>query len=271
MQLYADLHTHTTSSDGILSPSELCVKAKTEGVSVLSITDHDSVSAYEELHENDADLFLIHGIEATTQYLGKECHLLLYGSEVLSSTVRNVMLNTKELRKNRALDIIDYLAEQGIEISFNEVHAEADFGIIGRPHFARLLIKKGWVSSMNEAFFRYLSDKHVGSLMPAYPSLEEVLQITKNSNIVAALAHPGTRFSLQELEKFKEHGLRGIEVLHPSHSLHIQAYLEDLALRLGLIITGGSDYHGTKPSCTENFGKFGLSKDQFLAFKSEYS
>lgn len=272
MPVFADLHTHTTSSDGILKPVELIQKAIQSSLDSLCITDHDSVAAYAKLGESELSLGLklICGVEATTQYLGKECHLLLYGTAVLGEQVGALFKRTRELRKSRAQDILVYLQSKGVEMSLDEVNAEANFGILGRPHFASLLVKKGWVSTINEAFIRYLSDQYVGDLMPAYPSLEEVLNLAKENQLIASLAHPGTRFTTQEIQQLKDQGLRAVEAIHPSHSSHVQYYLTDMALRCGILTTGGSDFHGTKPSCSENFGKFGLDSGQYFAFKSEY-
>lgn len=273
MQLKADLHTHTTCSDGQKSPRKLVELAKEQGITHLSITDHDTVDAYKALDEfngnRNSDLRIIPGVEVTTMYHGRECHLLVYGDGVFEESVMYQLKKTRSLRVERAEDIRKHLNAMGIPIEMDELRAEAHFGSIGRPHFAQLLVKKGWVGSVQEAFYRYLSDGHVGQFRPNYPDLIEFLVILKPLNVLSILAHPKTRFVEQELKEFKKHGLSGLEVYHPSHSSYVINYLSELSLKLGFVQSGGSDYHGTKPSCTENFGNFVLDESLLMAFLSK--
>lgn len=170
------------------------------------------------------------------------------------------------MRIGRAQAILDHLAKQGIEIDLDEVRAEAHFGSIGRPHIASILIKKQWVHTFQEAFNRYLSDLHLGDFRPAYPALEEVLALAEPLRFCPVLAHPGTRFTIQELAQFKQQGLKGLEVLHPSHGHRVQQLLADYCQELGFLATGGSDFHGTKATDSENFGTFTLSEELTVAF-----
>jgi len=271
MHIKADLHTHTTCSDGQKSPQKLIEYAKEVGLTHLSITDHDTVDAYKVVKDLELDngLRIIPGVEVTTMYQGKECHLLVYGEGVFHKSVSEQLKKTKLLRVQRAEAIIVHLSAMGIPIEMDELRAEAHFGSIGRPHFAQLLVKKGWVGSVQEAFYRYLSDNHVGQFRPNYPDLFDFLVILGPLNVLSFLAHPKTRFVEQELSVFKKHGLSGIEVYHPSHSAYVIKYLSDMALRLGFAQSGGSDYHGIKSSCTENFGNFVLEEAVMMAFLSK--
>lgn len=271
MQIKADLHTHTTCSDGQKSPQKLIAYAKEVGLTHLSITDHDTVEAYNVIEKLDLshDLRIIPGVEATTMYQGKECHLLVYGQGVFEEEINDQLKKTRTLRVQRAEAIRKHLNAMGIPIDMDELRAEAHFGSIGRPHFAQLLVKKGWVGSVQEAFYRYLSDVHVGQFRPEYPDLIDFLLILKPLNVLSFLAHPKTRFVEQELKEFKKYGLSGIEVFHPSHSSYVINYLSQIALKLGFSQSGGSDYHGTKDSCTQNFGNFFLEESLLHAFLSK--
>lgn len=271
MQIKADLHTHTTCSDGIKSPQKLIELALEKGLTHLSITDHDTVDAYKVLDDVTfkENLRIIPGVEATTMYQGKECHLLVYGNGVFTKHVSDQLYKTRSLRIERAEAIRIHLSSMGIPLEMDELRAEAHFGSIGRPHFAQLLVKKGWVGSVQEAFYRYLSDNHIGQFRPNYPELLDFLAILKPLNVLSFLAHPKTRFVEQELREFKQHGLSGIEVYHPSHSSFVIDYLSTISLKLGLAQSGGSDFHGTKTSCTENFGSFVLEEPVLMAFLSQ--
>lgn len=268
--IIADLHTHSRCSDGKLKPIELVLKAYGLGINRLSITDHDSTQAYEELKQEilpDA-ISLISGVECTTKYLGRECHLLLYGKGIFQQDVQHLFSKTRSMRVERAKAIITHLAAQGMEMQLDEVRAAAHFGIIGRPHIAQVMVQKGWVGSIQEAFYRYLSDKKVGDFRPEYPELRQVLDFIANKPIASLIAHPQSRFSIQEVRIFKDWGLNGLEVIHPSHSERIQELLKAQCVQLGFMQSGGSDYHGTKEACENNFGHFTLDQPTWEAFQA---
>lgn len=243
--LRADLHVHTTHSDGKLTPSEMIATAAACGLSTLSITDHDTFSGYLEARPA-ADSFgisLIPGIELTTVYKGRECHLLGYGFDPKNDGIHQIVRNQKDSRINRTEIIFSRLENLGISISSDEIPVQGK-KTPGRPQIAALLHQKGIVKSTKEAFDRFL-----GESAPAYVPLlqlriEQAISALHMAGGVAVLAHPGYHFSLDDLEFLKAQGMDGVEFLHPAHNFILQKRYQDWASINGLVATGGSDFHG---------------------------
>lgn len=242
----ADLHTHTTASDGTLTPGELLALAKTKGLKILAITDHDTIKGYLEA-KNEAPNFgieLIPGVEITAVWCGKEVHLLAYGFEDDNEPFLQMLRRQKKARLIRMKSIVDELKKQGLDIEFDEVRAESGPGNIGRPHAASVLIQKGYVASVAEAFIRYLSTEKLSSVQTDYATIEEVIELTHLAGGVLSLAHPGPLYSQKEIDELLSLGLDGIECIHPSHNYNVQRTFTQMAKSRHLLVTGGSDYHG---------------------------
>ena len=252
----ADLHVHTTSSDGSLSPEEAIKLAKSKNLSAVSITDHDTIEGY-RLAKPIADelgVELIPGVEVTTTFREKEAHILAYFFETDTNYFEDFLNAQKKSRVDRIKGIIDTLNDQKIEVEYDEVWAEANGANLGRPHIAKVLIDKGYVSGMNEAFKLYLSNEKLGDIKNNYPSSKEVIKMIKNVGGAAILAHPGRLYTAEEVEEFISLGVDGLECIHPSHNYRRQEYFSQLCEKRSLLKTGGSDYHGGFESGHTNVG-----------------
>lgn len=242
-----DLHTHTTASDGLLTPAELVLLAEKKGLKALAITDHDTVSGLEEAMEEAKGLKveIIPGIEISTTYRGQNIHLLGYFIDHTSPGLAEDLKELKEGRHRRNEQIIKRLNELGISISLEEVLAKrAGEGNVGRPHIAQVLVEKGVVRSIQEAFDHYLGEN--GKAYVPFPRLSphEGVKLIVRYGGIPVLAHPGIYGQDSLIEELLAEGLVGIEVYHPDHSPQAIAKYETLAEHYQLIITGGSDYHG---------------------------
>lgn len=242
----ADLHTHTNASDGLLTPEDLILKAKSKGLKTLSITDHDTIKGYLQAipFANQHDIELIPGVEITTLWKGREVHLLAYLFDVENKPFLQLLYRQKRARISRMEGIVEELKKQGVDIDMDEIKAESGPGNLGRPHAAMVLINKGYVSTVAEAFIRYLSSEKLSAVQTDYASIEEVIEITKQAGGVISLAHPGPMYSQNEIDELLACGLDGIECIHPSHNFNVQRSFKHLAETRNLLLTGGSDFHG---------------------------
>lgn len=246
----ADLHTHTRASDGELTARELVDKALQKKLTTLSITDHDTIAGYLDVKEyaSQAGLELISGVEISTIWNDREIHMLAYGFAPGNDSLRALLLRQKRARKNRMKAIVSELNKKGIAIEYDEVMAEAGSGNIGRPHAASVLISKGYVASVPEAFIRYLSNTHLEGITTEYAEISEVVAIIKEAGGITSIAHPGPYLTLSEVEQLVKYGIDGIECIHPSHNFNVQRLFTRFAGTHNLLITGGSDFHGSPKS-----------------------
>ena len=252
----ADLHIHTTCSDGKLTPVQAVELAKARKLSALSITDHDTFKGYFEAlpKAGELDIELIPGVEITSLFNGRESHILAYYFDVDSNYFKNFFMAQKQVRKERIKLIITVLNERGIDVTYDEVWAEANGANIGRPHLAKILIQKGYASNIHEAFIRYLSYARLGEIETGYPDYKEVIDIVKSVGGACILAHPGRLYSSSEIGIFIKAGIDGLECIHPSHNWEYQKKYSELATKHSLLMTGGSDYHGGKDLAYSHLG-----------------
>ncbi len=246
----ADLHIHSSASDGQLEPAELLRKVKSKNISTVSITDHDTIKGYLEARKIalELDIELIPGVEITTIWNEREVHLLAYNFRDDDEEFLLLLNRHKTARRRRMHSIVEMLKKKGVDIDYDEIRAESKSGNIGRPHAANVLIKKGYVASVPEAFIRYLSAEKIETIKTNYAGIDEVVAATKNAGGILSLAHPGPLYSDDDLNQLLSFGLDGIECIHPSHSFSVQKKFTNLARTRNLLITGGSDYHGTGKS-----------------------
>ncbi|MDR5695240.1 MAG: PHP domain-containing protein [Armatimonadota bacterium] len=241
-----DLHTHTTASDGLLSPRALVEEAARLGVAILAITDHDTTDGIEEALEVGKELRVevIPGVELNTDVQGAEIHVLGYYIDHRSEWFQGTLRRLRESRLDRATRMVAKLANLGIRLDLQRVLALAHGGSVGRPHLARAMVEAGYVSTPEEAFRLYL-----GRGGPAYVERErftpeEAVQVILRAGGVPVLAHPGLSNRDGLVPDLVSAGLMGIEVYYPEHSpAQVQHYLA-LAKKLGLLTTGGTDFHG---------------------------
>jgi len=257
-----DLHSHTHKSDGTSSPAELVHEAIQAGVSLLGITDHDTFAGYDEALPiaGEAGLELVCGIELSTKLHGQSVHLLGYFLEQDNvADLREWVLEMQAARRDRNLRLIARLQEMGFDISLEEVQARGR-GLTARPHFAQVMLEKGYVSTLQQAFDDYLAESASGYVYRREPSFAEGVERIRNAGGIASLAHPvRVRGDVPALmPELCAVGLNAIEAYHSDHqSADTELYL-DLAKRYGLLVTGGSDYHGSlKPGIRLGTGRNG--------------
>ncbi|WP_242979067.1 PHP domain-containing protein [Rhodohalobacter mucosus] len=246
----SDLHTHTKESDGALSAEQLIERAKKKGLKAISITDHDTINGYKKARPaaNEAGIELIPGIEITALWNKREVHILAYLFDTENPKLLALLKRQRLARIKRMRDIVEVLRGQGLDISLDEVRAESGTGSPGRPHAASVLISKGYVASVAEAFIRYLSSEKLKGIRTDYATVEEVVKIVKEAHGVLSLAHPGPLYSQKEINTLLEFGIDGIECIHPSHNFNLQRSFTKMAESRHLLITGGSDFHGKRKS-----------------------
>ncbi len=241
-----DLHSHTTVSDGVLTPEELVEMAVDRGLSALAITDHDAVGAIAPARAAaPPGLEVIAGTELSCSVDGREAHILAYGFDPEDAAFRAALETFGQQREARAREMVERLRATGIEIEFEDVQRASGHGTIARPHVARALLARGVVQSIDEAFGRFL-----GRDRPAYvekPRLDprDACELVKRAGGVPGLAHPGTFRRDDLIPVLVEAGLEALEVRHTEHSAAGSRHYEAMARTLGLLPTGGSDFHGT--------------------------
>lgn len=241
-----DLHTHTTKSDGIYTPKDLVYFLYSRGIKVLSITDHDSVEAIPEVEGECKQLGMqiIPGIELSAEYKDEEVHVLGYFVDINSRPLQEYLHKFRAARKERFLKMIEKLKELGIEIN-PDLNKFEEQKSIGRPHVARELLNHGYVSSVEEAFQKYIGDSGPAYVKKFKITVEEAIKIIHKSDGVAVLAHPGLLNRMEEIINLSiAKGIDGIEVYHPRIPLEIEEQLYEIAFKNNLMVTGGTDFHG---------------------------
>lgn len=255
-----DLHVHTTASDGTESPRETVEIAKANGIKAIAITDHDTVLGCREAMEAGAELGVevVPGIEFGTKY-GIAVHMLGYYLDLDAPALTEMTRSIVEDRDQRNEKTVKLMQENGINVSYEEMKQR--FGeVIGRPHFAHILMEAGLAESVPDAFSRLLGKGMKYHQYRHTLEIEEVIECIVNSGGVAVLAHPFQyKKNDAELRELIEHcmkfGLKGMECRYSGYSDEQVAYLEALAEEYGLVKTGGSDFHGeNKPRIKLGYG-----------------
>lgn len=258
-----DLHTHSTSSDGTMSPGELVQYAAKKGLSAIGITDHDTISGIEEALQTGETLGIevVPGIELSVRYQNHNVHLLGYLFDYRQKELGAALAKLQAGRLERNRKIISRLNDLGCSLRYSDLEAGGPGGSNGRPHIARLLIEKKYVRSMDEAFSRYLGRHGQAYVSRFIYEVEEAISLLHNAGGVAVLAHPlQLENSIEELsivlQQLSVMGLDGIEVYYPTHSKKFRNQLIAFADKYSLVMSGGSDYHGDiRPGTTLAGGK----------------
>ncbi len=255
-----DLHSHTDQSDGSFSPAELIGEARRAGVRVLAITDHDTFAGYDRALPvaRAAGVELVCGIELSTKLHGHSVHLLGYfmKDDALAG-FRAWIRELQASRRERNIRLVARLRELGMDITLEEAQARGR-GMTGRPHFAQLMLEKGYVASFRQAFDDYLDESAKAYVDRHEPSFAEAVERIRTAGGIASLAHPvRLRGDLSSMAPdLCDAGLNAIEAYHSDHSpAQTESYLE-IAARHGLLVTGGSDFHGAvKPDVKLGTGR----------------
>ncbi len=244
-----DLHLHTTASDGEWSPDALLQHAAQEGFTLLAITDHDSVGGIRAAQETGRRLgvTVIPGVELSCG-AEKEIHILGYGFDPKDAGLRDFCDERYAQRETRAAEMVRRLCEGGMRISYDRVR-ELARGVVARPHVARALVEAGYANSVADAFERLIGNGRPYYVARPEVKVAEAVRVLKNAGGIAVLAHPmelkmGETALISLVQEWKAQGLAGIEVYHPSAQNNHAAFLLRLARAEGMLVTGGSDFHG---------------------------
>jgi len=243
-----DLHTHSTASDGLLSPADLVRLAATIGLTTIALTDHDTTEGIDEAFragiENRVEV--IPGIELSCSVQAGEVHLLGYYIDHQSNDLQELLTSFRVARRDRVVHIVERLHDSGVRVDLDRVRELGSGGSIGRAHVARALVESGEVSSVNEAFDRYLSRGRPGYVERPRLTPTQAVELVHRSSGLAVLAHPYTVDGLDAtLNELVGAGLDGLEVYYGLYNSEQHAQLARLAHVHGLIPTGGSDFHGS--------------------------
>ena len=258
-----DLHLHTTHSDGSFAPAEIIVLAKKAGVTALAITDHDITTGISEASDagKDCGIEVIPGVEISSTLRDSELHILGYFFDCQDEQLNERLTALRQSRHRRNPKIIERLQASGIDITYDEVCAIAGTDSVGRPHIARVLMEKNVVSSAKEAFDQWLAEGRPAHVPRELPTPAEAIQWINDAKGLPVLAHPTWVKTVDQtlmdlVRQLKADGLKGLEVYYSTHtSRQTRNYLA-LAKQLGLLVTGGSDFHGmTKPDIGVGVGK----------------
>lgn len=248
-----DLHCHSTASDGTLAPSEVVALAQRNGLSALALTDHDTVAGVSEAGEaaRAAGIDFLPGIEISCDVpKPATMHLLGYGVDPNSPILLDLTRRLVEGRNDRNPKIIRRLNELGLKITIDELEAEAKGGVIGRPHIAAILLRKGYVSSMKNAFDKYLAPGGSAFFDKERVSPKQAIDMVRQSGGLPVLAHPSQLRTENDaqlertIKDLADLGLAGLEVIHSDNNDSMVEKYSKLAEKYGLLKTGGSDFHG---------------------------
>jgi predicted metal-dependent phosphoesterase TrpH len=242
---FVDLHMHSTASDGAVAPADVVAAAHQAGLSAIALTDHDTVDGIIEAQAAGKSLGVrvVAGVELSAVDDGDEIHVLglhLTHPEHIASA----LVELKEARRDRAKITVEKLNSLGIPVTLEAVFAAAGDGAVGRPHIAKALVAGGWVRDFREAFDKWLGNGRPACIEKRTVTFEEAARLIHDAGGLAVYAHPGGGASRADLEALAALGLDSVEVRHPSHTVDEVVRLAALTDELGLVPSGGSDWHG---------------------------
>lgn len=263
----ADLHIHTSASDGTLTPSELIIKAHNIGLDVIAITDHDTVDGIQSALSTaeSFQLRVIPGVEISTDIKDNEVHILGFFVDYADVEFGKKLVKLRLSRQERAEKMVAKLAQLGMIISYQRVLEIAGEGSVGRPHVAQALMEKGYIETFRDAF-----DKFLGRNCPAYVERlkmtpEEAVELIRDTNGLPVLAHPANINDIDGMvSRLINHGLVGIEVYYQDYNIDIIKQLQKITKKYNLITTGGSDYHGDNISAGAPLGSVDVPEEAVL-------
>jgi hypothetical protein len=241
-----DLHCHSTASDGEYAPSDVVRRAGRASLAAIALTDHDTTAGVAEAQAEGerCGVRVVAGCEFSVKAPWGELHVLGYFLPPADERLETFLGETRAARVRRGEQIVERLRQLDIAIAMDDVAAQAGGGAVGRPHVARALVARGSCHDISEAFDRYLGRGRPAYVAKPLPALQRVTQLVHDVGGIAVAAHLGERGSEGQIRAFAEQGLDGLEIRHPSHSAADEARLQRVAERLGLVMSGGSDWHG---------------------------
>ena len=269
MEGKADLHIHTTFSDGVLSGREIVVRAHEAGLSIISVTDHDHTGALEMAISAGRDLGVevIPGVELSATLRDVDVHILGYFIDYGNPRLLDYLSHFRVERVRRAERIVEKLNSLNLPLPMDAVLEKAGKGSVGRPHIANAMLEHGLTDTYNEAFVKYL-----GTGRPAYErkfqiSPQEAIDLIAHAGGLSFVAHPGAYLQENLLLELLELGIDGIEVVHPSHSPDVETHYRGIASEYFLLTSGGSDYHGGRKNGEDLLGRYTVTEEQVAEMK----
>jgi 3',5'-nucleoside bisphosphate phosphatase len=240
-----DLHVHSTASDGSVSPEGVVRRAHAAGLSAVALTDHDTLAGIPEALEAGEryGIRVVAGCEFSVAAPWGEMHVLGYLLPSHSAELESFLARCRADRVRRAQEMVNQLQRLGVDLSFESVLRESGGGAVGRPHVARAIVRHGGAVNPNEAFDRYIGRGRPAFVEKTLPSFGAVAAVVHAAGGVVSVAHLKERATRAVVERLKGEGLDAVETRHPSHDPDVRARLTDLAIALGLLRTGGSDWH----------------------------
>lgn len=249
---FADLHIHTSASDGSYSPTEIVDLAKKQGLRAIAITDHDTIEGNKEAITagRDRGVEVIPGVEISVEWNRIPIHILGYYIDWENNKLALQLKRLVVFREERNPQIVKKLNLLGVRLSYDEVKRVAGEGTVGRPHFAQVLVEKGYVKNEDQAFNKYLKRGASAYVEKKRLDPQEGIHLIKDAGGIAVLAHPFTTDGIVDREmeqficRFRQLGIEGIEALYPLHTHQQTLQLQEIAKKYKLLITGGTDFHG---------------------------
>jgi predicted metal-dependent phosphoesterase TrpH len=241
-----DFHMHTTVSDGVWTPARLFEHIRARGMELFSITDHDTMDVYPV--PGDMRAACVPGMEVDTKCNGVTAHLLVYGIRSKDAPLLLHLRGQREARKARMQEMVTSLQTQGMAITMNDVERQAGSAAsVGRPHLARALVERGIVSTVQEAFDRYISDEGDAYVALARLESRDAIALAHESAAIVSIAHPARFKAPATIDVLREAGADAIEAVHPSADAAFESQIRSYAHKYGLLVTGGSDFHAPAP------------------------
>jgi predicted metal-dependent phosphoesterase TrpH len=239
-----DFHSHTSASDGTLEPAQLVAAMHKRGVGIFSITDHDTLRAYDGLETGAARV--IPGVEINTTWRGNDVHVLGYGLPLGPSPLAETLEGNRAARVDRMRQMVKQLRGAGYDISEEQILAQGNGHAVGRPHVARALVAAGFVRDVDAAFRTVLGAGGAGYVPSLHITPLQAVDVIRRSGGVPVLAHPGRLKDETIIDDLAASGLVGLEVFYATHSAGQTSHYRAVAERLGLVMTAGSDFHDAR-------------------------
>jgi 3',5'-nucleoside bisphosphate phosphatase len=264
--LRIDLHIHSTASDGSLSPAAVVSAARAGGLHIIALADHDTIAGVVPAQQAaEGSVHVIPALELSTYHDGGELHMLGYFVDPHNPTLQRFGSRASNRREERMRDMIDRLDQVGVHVEYADVLAAAGPkpDSIGRPHLARALVQRGYVTTVSDAFDRYIGDDGPAFVATRLLTPGEAIELIQAAGGIAVWAHPRSDVLEPLLPALVEQGLDGIECFRPRVPPSEADRIASLALRNGLVVTGGSDWHGDWHG---SLGSFAVAREEVAAF-----
>ena len=268
-----DLHMHTVFSDGASQPEALIQAILEQKLEAIAVTDHDNTDSLALVQKaaEGTSLEIIPGIEINTVWNGQEVHVLGYYIDPEGELLQEVMQRHRQARRDQMQEMTKKLQAAGLKVTYEDIQSRSENeGMLGRPHVARTLLEKGYVRSISDAFNRYLNSKAPTYVRRNTVTPHEAVEAIYESGGIAVIAHPGEMEGIEALTvDLMNYGLRGLEAYHRSHTPPLIEFHSTLAEKYGLIVTGGTDFHGLPESYAKSLAQVHMPAFVFEELKNE--